>query len=408
MAASMKVRVLELYSGIGGMHWALKESGLSFEVVAAIDINTTANQIYRHNFPDVKLLPSSIDKLTAAQFEAWNIDAVLLSPPCQPFTRMGKKRDVEDIRTKSFMHVLHLISVVKNKPRYILVENVKGFETSEARQRLMGTLTQCSYHYQEFLLTPLQMGIPNCRLRYYLIATLAQNGFSFPTSESILEDLPKEVSDWLTYKKLICDTSFQPSCDQSCDTETTPTQNGGVHDASESTLEDAGENLRQVADETHQEYRGCQRLKHFLEKQSCEYFQDFLLDDKELTRFVIMDIVQPSLNKSACFTRRYGHFVEGAGSIVQMTSNVKAVEAVSKLKSRVVDLPERPLLGEEELDLLRGLQLRYFTPREIANLLCFPQQFELPSELSRIQKYRSLGNSLNVHVVSLLIRLMML
>ncbi|XP_067655042.1 tRNA (cytosine(38)-C(5))-methyltransferase-like [Haliotis asinina] len=399
MAASTKVRVLELYSGIGGMHWALKESGLSFEVVAAIDINTTANQIYRHNFPHVELLPSSIDKLTAAQFESWDIDAVLMSPPCQPFTRMGKKRDVEDIRTKSFIHVLHLISVVKKKPRYILVENVKGFETSEARQRLMTTLTQCSYHYQEFLLTPLQMGVPNCRLRYYLIATLAPNGFSFPTSESILEDLPKEASHWLTYN--------QPSCDQSRD-RSTPTQNGDVCDASERTLAEAGENLRQVADETHQEYRGCQRLKHFLETQPCEYFQDFLLDDKELTRFVIMDIVQPSLKKSACFTRRYGHFVEGAGSIVQMTSNVNAVEAVSKLKSRVVDLPERPLLGEEELALLRDLQLRYFTPQEIANLLCFPAQFELPSELSRIQKYRSLGNSLNVHVVSLLIRLMTL
>ncbi|XP_048241648.1 tRNA (cytosine(38)-C(5))-methyltransferase-like [Haliotis rufescens] len=408
MAAPVKVRVLELYSGIGGMHWALQESGLSFEVVAAIDINTTANQIYRHNFPDVKLLPSSIDKLTVAQFEAWNIDAVLMSPPCQPFTRMGKKRDVEDIRTKSFMHVLHLISVVENKPRYILVENVKGFETSAARQRLVETLRQCSYSSQEFLLTPLQTGVPNCRLRYYLIATLAQDGFTFPASESILEELPAEASDWLTYKTLICDTSDQQSCDQSCDSGTTPGQNGGVCDANEKTLEDAGENLRQVADETHQEYSGCQRLKHFIEKQSCEYFQEFLLDDKELTRFVIMDIVQPSLKKSACFTRRYGHFVEGAGSIVQMTSDGDAVRAVSKLKSRVVDLPERPLLGEEELDLLRGLQLRYFTPREIANLLCFPPQFELPNELSRIQMYRSLGNSLSVHVVSLLIRLMTL
>jgi tRNA (cytosine38-C5)-methyltransferase len=34
---------------------------------------------------------------------------ILMSPPCQPFTRVGKKRDNEDIRTKSFLHLLDLL-----------------------------------------------------------------------------------------------------------------------------------------------------------------------------------------------------------------------------------------------------------------------------------------------------------
>lgn len=74
---------------------------------------------------------------------------------------------------------------------------------------------------------------------------------------------------------------------------------------------------------------------------------------------------------------------------------------------------------------LLSLGLRYFTPREVANLLCFPSQFgmkhfslfvieemminmclntEFPDGLSNKQKYRLLGNSLNVHVVTELIR----
>lgn len=39
----------------------LPESGIPFQVVAAIDINTTANQIYRHNFPDTPLWNKTIE-----------------------------------------------------------------------------------------------------------------------------------------------------------------------------------------------------------------------------------------------------------------------------------------------------------------------------------------------------------
>lgn len=39
----------------------LSESGIPAQVVAAIDINTTANQIYKHNFPDTPLWNKTIE-----------------------------------------------------------------------------------------------------------------------------------------------------------------------------------------------------------------------------------------------------------------------------------------------------------------------------------------------------------
>lgn len=52
--------VLEFYSGTGGMHYALMEAlGDRVDVVAAFDINTTVNSIYRHNFPKVSSLVAS-------------------------------------------------------------------------------------------------------------------------------------------------------------------------------------------------------------------------------------------------------------------------------------------------------------------------------------------------------------
>ena len=51
-----ELRVLELFSGIGGMHYALKTAcpGDRSEVLAAVDISEVANEVYRHNFPHVK------------------------------------------------------------------------------------------------------------------------------------------------------------------------------------------------------------------------------------------------------------------------------------------------------------------------------------------------------------------
>ena len=52
-----KIRALEFYSGIGGMHYAMKRA-LDDEVavVGAFDINTTVNSIYRRNFPHVSIV----------------------------------------------------------------------------------------------------------------------------------------------------------------------------------------------------------------------------------------------------------------------------------------------------------------------------------------------------------------
>ena len=51
--SSHTLRVLELFSGVGGMHFALQKARTDYKVVAAMDISEVANKVYRHNFPDV-------------------------------------------------------------------------------------------------------------------------------------------------------------------------------------------------------------------------------------------------------------------------------------------------------------------------------------------------------------------
>ena len=56
---------------------------------------------------------------------------------------------------------------------------------------------------------------------------------------------------------------------------------------------------------------------------------------------------------------------------------------------------------------LEGLQLRYFMPREAANLHSFPDSFSFPVHVTRRQQYALLGNSLSVAVVADLLTYML-
>ncbi|KAG7336104.1 hypothetical protein KOW79_000797 [Hemibagrus wyckioides] len=380
-----KLRVLELYSGIGGMHFALQESSIPAEVVAAVDVNTTANEIYKHNFPNTPLLPKTIEGMTLNDFNKLDFDVILMSPPCQPFTRIGLQGDVNDPRTKSFLYILDILPRLIKMPRFILLENVKGFETSSARNALIKTLQDCQYNFQELMISPTCLGIPNSRLRYFLIAKAPPDSFSFQKTTEILEGFPKSESSY--------DTDSPTIPDSHCSTV-----NGGMRE--DGTIIYKMETVQELERKKSQDNeKTVKRLQDFLEedKQGTD-MDSYLLPPKILLRYaLLMDIVNPNCRRSVCFTKGYGHYVEGTGSVLQSCTDV---EMESIFKSLDV------LSEEEKLKQLSRLKLRYFTPREIANLMGFPPQFSFPSNISIKQQYRVLGNSLNVCVVAKLISLM--
>jgi hypothetical protein len=71
------MRALELYSGIGGFAEAFTTHG---EVVAAIDHNPLANQVYASNF-EHPLAVKNLDSIPLAQLERREADLWWMSPP---------------------------------------------------------------------------------------------------------------------------------------------------------------------------------------------------------------------------------------------------------------------------------------------------------------------------------------
>ncbi|XP_059828165.1 tRNA (cytosine(38)-C(5))-methyltransferase isoform X2 [Hypanus sabinus] len=387
------MKVLELYSGIGGMHYALKESCISAEVVAAVDINTVANEVYKHNFPNTCIYPKTIEGITLAEFNKFDFDMILMSPPCQPFTRLGAQKDILDSRIKSFLYILDLLPSLIKPPKYFLLENVKGFDTSVARDKLIQTLKNCGYSYQEFLLSPTLLGIPNSRLRYFLLAKLQPDAFCFQTSSQVLEQFPDcvEVTISSSSQMLFADGSKQEENNSNCSANE-------IMNRGDETVLYKLETLGHVKQKQSQDNNSSiQMIQNFLEEQ-LEDPSPYFISPKSLLRYaLILDIVGPTCRRSVCFTKGYGCYMEGTGSVLKTASNVELA---------LVFLSFESLSEDEKLTQLAKLKLRYFTPREIANLHGFPPEFSFPEKISLKQRYRLLGNSLNIHVVAKLIKLM--
>lgn len=174
----MTVRTLELYCGIGGCAAAL---GANAEIVAAVDINQVALDVYRHNFPH-PVEARNIESIVAADLERWNADLWWLSPPCQPFTRRGLRRDDADPRSASLLHLIELLD--RSPPAALALENVPGFAGSRTHARLRAVLDRQGYDVRETLLCPTELGVPNRRRRFYLVASLERQSDTQPPIRS--------------------------------------------------------------------------------------------------------------------------------------------------------------------------------------------------------------------------------
>ena len=159
------MKALELYCGIGGFAKACE--GLHVDIVQAYDQSDVAIATYNANFSH-KATKFNLEKFNETHLE--DIDFLWMSPPCQPYTSKGDKKELEDSRTNSFKTILKAIN--KNPPLHVGVENVEGFKKSSGRDLLMKTLTKNGYFINETLLCPSELGIPNRRMRYYMAASL--------------------------------------------------------------------------------------------------------------------------------------------------------------------------------------------------------------------------------------------
>uniref|UniRef100_A0A3Q2QB47 Uncharacterized protein n=1 Tax=Fundulus heteroclitus TaxID=8078 RepID=A0A3Q2QB47_FUNHE len=162
------------------------------------------------------------------------------------------------------------------------------------RDRLVQTLMDCGYTFQEFMISPTSVGIPNSRLRYFLIAKICGCVFShvprspLPSLSSVLRS------------------------DSPCTGQPAEEKNSAHVLYKRETPSDAQRKTNQNKNPS------VQQIQDFLQPQMNVDMERYLLQPKTLLRYAsILDIVQPQSRRSVCFTKGYGRYVEGTGSVLQ-------------------------------------------------------------------------------------------
>lgn len=373
------LKVLELFSGIGGMRLAY--CGATGPEAAlpqwrAMEVDETclktytqlfgsapvggvrANEVWNNPAGPDEVWRCSIDKLPDEAFEGF--DLWLMSPPCQPFTRTGRKRDLDDRRCAALLRLLDALPKLGSPPKAFMLENVPEFRGSRAHKAVraaidaLGRSLGTTYVVEENMLNSMDFGFPNSRRRFFLTAVSGN-----ALSARDVDGLPRLP---------------------------------GVHAGADRVdPEPVGAFCKRAAASSR---LGLEQLAKDL-RVSTELI--FKAKKAEWT----LDVATATSSQTKTFTGSYGkkdYGGEGLSKAGPLLLTASAPARGSAAASADLEPAAEALRRFGPLPKSEWRRVRYFAPAEVLALQGFPEGWELPASLGVRQQWRLIGNSINVTV----------
>lgn len=165
---------IDLCAGTGGFHTALDNiEEYNTKCILASDIDKNCRKVYFINHG----IPVHNDLKDIEYKNIKNIDIVCAGFPCQPFSVAGKRLGLDDARGTVIHNILEIVKT--NKPKMIVLENVKGLKSMKNKDKnneevmaykLIGnTLSDLDYYYYDRVISPHEINIPQKRERVVII-----------------------------------------------------------------------------------------------------------------------------------------------------------------------------------------------------------------------------------------------
>ncbi|MDO7868174.1 DNA cytosine methyltransferase [Nocardioides jiangxiensis] len=173
-------RFIDLFAGIGGFHAVMKAFG--GECVYAVEIDKKAANVYEANWGhpahgDITL--DADDELGIMNVPAH--DVLCAGFPCQPFSKSGAQRGMDEARGTLFFNIASIIKA--HHPAVVLLENVRnliGPRHAHEWDVIIQTLREEGYNvsarpavFSPHLLPEHLGGTPQVRERVFITATYA-------------------------------------------------------------------------------------------------------------------------------------------------------------------------------------------------------------------------------------------
>lgn len=181
------MKVLDLFSGIGGFSLGLERAG--FETVAFCEIDPFCRKVLNKHWPDVPI-HEDIKELDGEQFRG-TVELVCGGFPCQPFSVAGKQRGADDDRAL-WPEMLRVIREVQ--PTWVIGENVIGFE-GMALDQCVFDLESHGFSVQVFDIPACGVGAVHRRHRLWIIGNANKKG---EPDESVNATTPEQLGEQST------------------------------------------------------------------------------------------------------------------------------------------------------------------------------------------------------------------
>lgn len=187
-ASASAPTVVDLFAGAGGLSEGFRRAG--FRGLLALDSDPLSLRTYGLNHPEIpsnRVVRRDIREVRRGELRRLAgrhaVDVLIGAPPCQGFSHAGfrSKRArtgysvTSDARNYLFQHLVS--AALELRPRLVLMENVPGMqsarradvsflETAAALLRRRG-----GYHAVVWRLNAAAFGVPQDRIRYFLVAS---------------------------------------------------------------------------------------------------------------------------------------------------------------------------------------------------------------------------------------------
>jgi DNA-cytosine methyltransferase len=164
------IRVVEWFGGIGAFTKAMTNNSLKYEIVDYVEIDKNAvksyNAIHGTNFKPMDIKNVMLDNYT-------NIDYLIAGWPCQDLSTAGKQAGIfEGNRSNLILLTIAKIREMKDKPKHIVLENVKGLLSEKFKDQLAfirSEFESIGYVWNQVLLNSKYFGVAQSRERVFIV-----------------------------------------------------------------------------------------------------------------------------------------------------------------------------------------------------------------------------------------------
>ena len=169
------LKVLDLFSGIGGFSLGLERTG-GFETVAFCEIEPFPRRVLAKHWPEVPIY-EDVRSLTGDILarDGIAVDVITGGFPCQDISVAGKQAGIgEGTRSGLWSEIVRLIGELS--PRYVIVENVANLLSGPSEKRggwfgrVLGDLAECGYDAEWENIPASALGAPHRRERIWIVA----------------------------------------------------------------------------------------------------------------------------------------------------------------------------------------------------------------------------------------------